>query len=309
MADNIKKGVLTDEHIVKLSQRLTNYGNLRSLGYRGLKLEHEEIETSITNNPNDVQSAAHSILQTWSKQQETREKAFSEMYAALQESQLQMLAEELLQWEENRRKGTDQCPILNDIGIEKLSRNIRSVGDLRTLAYRGLKLDSSNIESTINHKGEDFRAAGNEILLAWLKEQKDCQQAFNNLTTALQECGMQTLADELHQFVKSTETETEKTEMLTDLHLVQLSGSIISVGELRNLAYKGLLMDHTEIEQPITNKPHDIKSATHDVLLAWFRQQKNRYKAYVNLQEALQKCKMVMPAEDLNPELIHKASK
>ena len=137
----------------------------RCLAYRGPKLEHEEIETSITNNPNDVQSAAHGILQTWSKQQETREKAFTEIYAALQESQLQMLAEELMQWEENRRSETGQSPILNDLGIKKLSQNLRSIGDLRTLAYRGLQLDSSDIESAISVKAEDYQAAGNEILL------------------------------------------------------------------------------------------------------------------------------------------------
>ena len=90
MADIAVKGVLTDEHLVRLSQRLTNYGNLRSLGYRGLKLQHEEIEQSITNKPSDVQSAAYDILQTWVKQQETREKAFSDVYVALKESQLQM---------------------------------------------------------------------------------------------------------------------------------------------------------------------------------------------------------------------------
>ena len=120
---------------------------------------------------------------------------------------------------------------------------------------------------------------------------------------------MQTLADELHQFAKSTETETEKTEMLTDLHLVQLSGSILNVGELRNLAYKGLQMDHNEIEQSIANKPHDIKSAAHDILLTWFRQQKNRCAAYITMQEALQKCKIVMPTDDFNPGLISKSSK
>ena len=309
MADNTKKGVLTDEHIVKISQRLTNYGNLRSLAYRGLKLEHQEIETSITNNPNDVQSAAHDILQTWSKQKETREEAFGDIYAALQESQLEMLAEELLQWEENRGRETNQGPILNELGIKQLSQSFRSIGDLRTLAYRGLKLDSSDIESVITNKAEDCQAVGNEILLTWLKGQKDCEEGFNNLKTALQECGMQALAGQLHQFVKPTEIETEKTEMLTDLHLIQLSGSIINVGELRTLAYKGLLMDHTEIEQSITNKPHDIKSAAHDVLLTWFQQQKNRYEAYVNLHEALHKCKMVIPAEDLDPGLISKRSK
>ena len=107
MEDNTVQRVLTDEHLVRLSQRLTNYGNLRSLAYRGLKLEYEEIEMSITNKPNDVQSAAYDILQTWAKQQETKEKAFSDVYAALKESQLQMLAEELLQWEENRARETD----------------------------------------------------------------------------------------------------------------------------------------------------------------------------------------------------------
>ena len=305
------KGVLTDEHLVRLSQRLTNYGNLRSLAYRGLKLEHEEIETSITNNPNDVQSAAHYILQTWVKQQETREKAFSGIYLALKESQLQMLADELLQWEENRGRETNQGGVLNELGIKKLAQNIRSAGELRTLAYRGLKLDSSHIESAISGKADDCQAAVSEILLNWLKEQKNCQEAFSNLKTALQECGMQKLADELHQCVNSTETEieAEKTEILTDVHLVQLSDSIINVGELRTLAYKGLLMDHTEIEQSIANKPNDIKSAAHDVLLTWFRQQKNRQEAYVKLQEALYKCKMVMPIEELNPGLISKCSK
>ena len=311
MEDTTAQGVLTDEHLVWLSQRLTNYGNLRSLAYRDLGLQPEEIEPSITNNPNDVQSAVHDILQTWVKQQETREKAFSDIYTALKESQLQMLAEELLEWEENRRRETNRGPILNEMGIKKLSQNIKSIGDLRTLAYRGLKLDSSHIEPAIIGKKEDCQAAGNEILLDWLKEQINCQEAFNSLKTALQECGMQTLADELHQSVNSTEIEIEagKTEMLTDVHLVQLSSSIINVGELRTLAYKGLLMDHTEIEQSITNKPHDMMSAAHDILLTWCQQQKNRQEAYIKLQDALHKCKLVMPTEELNAGFISKSSK
>ena len=213
-----------------------------------------------------------------------------------------------MQWEESRRRETNCGPVLNKFSIKKFVQNIKSIGDLRTLTYRGLKLDSSNIERAISGK-QDCQAAANEILLDWLTEQKNCQEAFNSLKTALQECGMQTLAHEPHQCVKHTEIETEKTQMLTDVHLVQLSSSIINVGELRTLAYKGLLMDHTEIEQSIANKPHDIKSAAHDVLLTWFRRQKSRQEAYIKLQEALYKCKMVMPIEEHNLGLISEPSK
>ena len=65
---------------------------------------------------------------------------------------------------------------MNEMGIKKLSQNIRSIGDLRALAYRGLKLDSSHIEPAISGEEEDCQTAGNEILLNWLKEQKTVEK-------------------------------------------------------------------------------------------------------------------------------------
>ena len=299
MADNnIVGGILTDKHLLWLSQRLTNYGNLRSLAYTGLKVNHHQIESAITNKPNDVQSAAYEILQTWQKQYQNREEAFSHLYSALRVSQLNMLAQELVEWGENKTRAVEPKRILTKVSLRKLSQNFSSIGEVRALAYRGLKLDASEIELTISDKTEDYQAKAEELLLIWLTKQT-ANEAFENLQVALKECDMKPLATKLKQLVENVDVETQKAEKLSHLHIAELCRKITNFGDLRTLAYKGLQLEHYQIEPAISNKPHDIQSAAHEILTGWFGQQTDRHQAFLAFQDALKKCHISMSTEEV----------
>ena len=93
--------ILTEVHVFQLSRELTNLGDLHKLAYRGLKLEPSDVEAAITNAPNDIQTAAHRVLQEWMKQQERREEAYSKLLEALNECSMNMLASQLKEWVES----------------------------------------------------------------------------------------------------------------------------------------------------------------------------------------------------------------
>ena len=101
---------LSDVHVLQLSQRLTNPGDLKTLAYQGLKLESHEIESAISNKPNDIQSAAHEILKIWQKQQSNEKKAYSKLVAALTECKMHMLVSQLKQWTEEKSDQTKMSP-------------------------------------------------------------------------------------------------------------------------------------------------------------------------------------------------------
>ena len=84
---------LLDTHIVLLSQKLTNRGMLIDLGCRGLKLGYHDIDAAISNNQNDIQSAAYRVLQIWLRKQRNRIEAYRNLHGALQECQMQMLVQ------------------------------------------------------------------------------------------------------------------------------------------------------------------------------------------------------------------------
>ena len=92
--------ILTDAHVVQLSRELTNLGDLRKLAYRGLKLESSDVESAITNAPNDIQTAAYRILQEWMKQQEHEEEIYTDLKEALNECNMKMLVSKLTGWVE-----------------------------------------------------------------------------------------------------------------------------------------------------------------------------------------------------------------
>ena len=93
--------VLTDAHVLQLSQQLTDVGSLRTLAYRGLNLEPSDVESAITNAPNDIQTAAHNVLQEWMKRQEKREEAYLKLTEVLDECNMKMLAAKLKEWVES----------------------------------------------------------------------------------------------------------------------------------------------------------------------------------------------------------------
>ena len=90
-------GELLDSDIQRLSQRFTDVGLLRQLAYGGLKMKSHDIESAISNHPNDIQSAAHNVLRKWQFTQVNREEALRNLLAALEENSLKSLAEELKQ--------------------------------------------------------------------------------------------------------------------------------------------------------------------------------------------------------------------
>ena len=88
-----------------------------------------------------IHSAANELLHTWFKNQNNREVGFRNLHTALQECQLIELANELVK---GRRNGVQEKPlteILQDRHLQQLSEKMANLGDLRTLGFRGLKLE------------------------------------------------------------------------------------------------------------------------------------------------------------------------
>ena len=193
MAEGPCFGTLEDEDILGIGHKITDYGILRQLAYAGLKLKHHEVEPTVTNKQNDIQSAAHELLSKWWRKQNSREEAFSNLHAALEECQLQMLVDEL-----TGKRDQEQHPkeVLKDEHIQQLSTKITNKGELSKLAYRGLKLESEGVESALSNNPSDIQSAAHKILKTWLQKQTK-ENALGALHAALQECGMKGLSDEL----------------------------------------------------------------------------------------------------------------
>ena len=52
-ASDEKSRRLEDTHLVMLSQRLTDVGDIEKLAYRGLSLQHHEVQPAFENNPSE----------------------------------------------------------------------------------------------------------------------------------------------------------------------------------------------------------------------------------------------------------------
>ena len=113
---------LLDTHIVLLSQKLTNRRILIDLGCRGLKLGYHDIDAAISNNQNDIQSAAYRVLQIWLRKQRNGTEAYRNLRAALQECEMQMLVDQLVQWGEasSGSPGMSEERMYIDIRVERL---------------------------------------------------------------------------------------------------------------------------------------------------------------------------------------------
>ena len=92
---------LTEAHIFQLSQELTTVGVLHKFAYKGLNMEPSDVESATTNAPNDIQTAAYKVLQTWMKQQEKEEETYPKLLEILKECNLKMLASKLKEWVES----------------------------------------------------------------------------------------------------------------------------------------------------------------------------------------------------------------
>ena len=68
----------------KLSRRISNVGNLRTLGIIGLGMEASDVEIFIQNDKNDISSATFNLLAEWARNQPNKITAFKTMQNALQ---------------------------------------------------------------------------------------------------------------------------------------------------------------------------------------------------------------------------------
>ena len=193
MAEGPCFGSLEDKDILGIGHKITDCGILRQLAYAGLKLNHLEVEPIVTNKQNDIQSAAHELLSKWRRKQNSGEEAFCNLHVALKECQLEMFAEEL-----TGKRDQEQHPkeVLKDEHIHLLSTRITNKGELSKLAYRGLKLEIEDVESALSNNPNDIQSAAHKVLRTWLQKQTKIT-ALGALHTALQECGMKGLSDEL----------------------------------------------------------------------------------------------------------------
>ena len=85
---------------------------------------------------------------------------------------------------------------LKDEHLVKLSQRIPSEGELLELGVKGLKLEDYVIKAALYNK-RDIQPAVYEVLSSWLKRYENREEAFGLLETALKECNMKSLADEL----------------------------------------------------------------------------------------------------------------
>ena len=195
---------LEDTHVVALSQRLENFGNLRTLAYRGLELAHYEIEPAINNHPNDIETAAYQIISTWSKNQEDRTQALTKLKTALHECELGSLVSVLEESEGHTMPNSSLAGGLLDPVIQRLSQCFTDAGLLRQFAYGALKMKSHDIESAISNHPNDIQSAAHDVLRKWQFTQADREEALRNLFAALEESNLKSLAEELKQWMRTS---------------------------------------------------------------------------------------------------------
>ena len=203
MAEAPVQGILWEELVLNIAQKITDYGILRKLAYRGLKLEDHEIQSIITDKQS-VQMAAHELLRIWLiKQNNRKEESFTNLYAALLECELDMLADELAKEHRKREKTPRASEILKDVHVHHLAAKITNSGELRKLAYRGLKLEAEDIEPAISNHSNDIQSAAHKVLRTWCLQQPK-QEALGSLQEALCKCEMKGLSAELTKWVEGS---------------------------------------------------------------------------------------------------------
>ena len=195
-----KPEMLEDAHLVILSQRLGNFGNLRTLAYRGLALEHHQVESAINNHPSNIQTAAYEVMSTWSKNQEDRDEALNKLKTALEECDLGSLVSALEESEGCTMPSSSPAVGLLDSDIQRLSQRFSDAGLLRQFAYGGLKMKSHDIESSISNHPSDIQAAAHDVLRKWQLTQENQVKAQRNLLDALEVSSLRSFADELKEW-------------------------------------------------------------------------------------------------------------
>ena len=81
---------LTDSRILKLSEIITTGADLRKLGLLGLKLDGHIVQKHLTNNKQDITSAAFELVIEWRKNQSHNSAAYKNICYALIDAGLEL---------------------------------------------------------------------------------------------------------------------------------------------------------------------------------------------------------------------------
>ena len=82
---------LTEGQLLKLSQYLTNKSDLRRLAVIGLQMKEHVVDSKISSNTNDMESAAYNVLKTWRNSQENIATAHRKLRNALKKVNMKFL--------------------------------------------------------------------------------------------------------------------------------------------------------------------------------------------------------------------------
>ena len=89
-------GIWEDAHLFEMSLRIMDKQELQHLGLKVLKVPSHTVD-SATYNEKEIQDAAHKLLKTWYQNQINREEAYKNLYTALWDNGLRLLAGDLKQ--------------------------------------------------------------------------------------------------------------------------------------------------------------------------------------------------------------------
>ena len=80
--------VLTEEMMLKLSERINIESELRSLATCGLKVEGHIVDNHLTNKPGDIPMATLAVLKEWQRKYEDQRRAFVDLCLALERTNM-----------------------------------------------------------------------------------------------------------------------------------------------------------------------------------------------------------------------------
>ena len=88
---------LTDFMLWNLAQKFTNESDIRTFAVSGLKVEGYKVDSSLTNNSKDINSAMHALLRQWSDSQDNARIAHKRLCKALRAVGKNLLISQVLQ--------------------------------------------------------------------------------------------------------------------------------------------------------------------------------------------------------------------
>ena len=175
------------------------------------------MDSTITNNKNDIHVISHEFLKIWFKKQDNRKQAFGNLHEALKKCKLQMLADELIKGMDKTIPKKPSTGILQHVHVYQLSQKITNIGVLKTLAFRGLNLEIEDMDPVISNYPNDVQSSAHEVLKMWFQKQTT-EEAFGSLHEALLECEMKKLLSQLRKWVEGTKGPLH----LSDEHMFQI---------------------------------------------------------------------------------------